>query len=246
MTDDAPTPSWQQIQNEFYDDPSKHSHLTFDARSLYARRLVDALAHEAAINASHTVLEVGAGAGRFTLHLVKKCAGVVALDTSQPLLDALVQVTPPGVHVEPLCASVFDLDEVIPDRQFDRICGFFILHHLPSHRELFTTLKHKLAPGGKLCFLEPNRANPLFLAQVMISREMTWKAEKGMFTFSASRTVRLLKEFGFANVTLHRCGFFPPQILDRFTAALSVEQTLESFAPLRRILPFVVITADRS
>lgn len=246
MTNHTPSPLWQDVQNEFYSDPSKHSHLAFDAGSTYARRLVDTLARVATIRPSHTVLEVGAGAGRFTLHLAPRCARVVALDTSQPLLDSLSRISPPGISVEPVCASVFDLDRVVPDRQFDRICGFFILHHLPSHQELFTILKHKLAPGGTICFLEPNRANPLFLAQVMISSEMTWKAEKGMFAFSATHTVRVLKDLGFANVRIHRCGFFPPHILDRFKVALSIERVLESFILIRRVLPFVVIAADRA
>ncbi len=236
---------WQEIQDEFYADPEKHQHLAFDEHSVYARDLTDHMVRGVPIGASDRVLEVGAGAGRFSLHFAHRCGALVALDTSEPLLTALKRESPPGLNLQVHCASVFDLPGDLGMHSVDVVCGFFILHHLPDHGRLFDLIGKSLRPGGRIGFLEPNRINPSFLVQVMVSREMTWKAEKGMFTFSATRTRKILRETGYADIRMERFGFFPPPILDRIPGLLSVQRGIERLAPLRRFLPFVLITARK-
>jgi 2-polyprenyl-3-methyl-5-hydroxy-6-metoxy-1,4-benzoquinol methylase len=236
---------WQKVQDEFYSSADKHTHLAFEPRSLYAQDLAAHMVRALALTGGEEVLEVGAGAGRFSLHFLSACKRLTALDTSRPLLDALDSEKPSGSPLEILCASVFDLPGAAGGRLYDRLCGFFILHHLPDHERLFRLFLNSVRPGGRIGFIEPNRANPSFLIQVMVSREMTWEAEKGMFTFSASDTRRILESLGFTNVRLHRFGFFPPQILDRFTGLYGLQRLVEKIPVVHRFLPFVLITAEK-
>ncbi len=234
---------WQTVQDSFYDGAEKHTHLAFDPGSTYAKDITGHLERTLALRPSDRVLEIGAGAGRFTLHLAPLCGPLVALDTSQPLLDALQKELPPGSTVSAACASAFDLPGQLGT--FDAICGFFILHHLPDHERLFRLIHAALKPGGRVAFVEPNRLNPSFLLQVMFSSEMQWEAEKGMFTFSARATRNILRTAGFSSITVKRFGLMPPQVLDRLPSMLPAQHALERIPLLRRVLPFSLIAAVR-
>ncbi|MDI6765888.1 MAG: methyltransferase domain-containing protein [Bacteroidota bacterium] len=239
------TDGWQDVQNEFYSDADQHSHLTFNRNSLYSKDLSDHLVEAARISPNDEVLEIGAGAGRFSIHLAKVCKHLVALDTSSALLDALKSQQSEKNNIDVLCASVFDLLDHFKKISLDVVCGFFILHHLPHHDKLFGLIKTVLKPGGRISFVEPNRMNPLFLAQAIFDPEMTWDAEKGMFKFSASKTVKILNELGFVNLKRERFGFFPPQVLDKFPSSMKIQNMIEKIILFRRILPFILITADK-
>jgi len=239
------TKKWQKVQDDFYIDAEKHKHLSFESESIYAKLLVNQMVRGLSLSYSDSILDIGAGAGRFTLHLAPFCKKIVALDTSQALLASLERQSAHGSNLQIKCASVFDLPLDFGPSSFDAVSGFFILHHLPDHIKLFKLIFETLKPGGRIGFLEPNRINPLFLLQVMFSREMTWEAERGMFTFSASSTIKILKDIGFVNPRIQRSGFFPPQLLDKVPGLPTLQKGIERFAPVRRLLPFVLINAQK-
>ena len=238
-------PEWQQTQDRYYADPARHRHLAYNPQSVYAKDLVSRMVAGLDLRREHRVLELGAGAGRFTLHLARHCGQLTALDTSSGMLEALAKQAPPNNGIETLCASIEELPARYRGDPFDAVCGFFILHHLPDRVRLMEAIRAVVKPGGRIAFLEPNRWNPLFLLQVAACPEMSWRAERGMFSFSASATLRLLERSGFEEIGLERFGFFPPQILDRVRGALPVQRFLERLWPLDRFLPFVLITATR-
>jgi len=239
------TEKWQKVQDDFYIDAEKHKHLAFEPKSIYAKLLTNSMVRGLSLLHTDSVLDIGAGAGRFTLHLAPFCKKIVALDTSQALLTTLECQSDRGTNIHIKCASVFDLPLDFGQSSFDAVSGFFILHHLPDHVKLFKLIFETLKPGGRMGFLEPNRLNPLFLFQVMFSREMTWEAERGMFTFSASSTIKTLQNVGFVNIRIQRSGFFPPQLLDKVPGFPTLQRGIERFAPVRRFLPFVLITAHK-
>jgi SAM-dependent methyltransferase len=242
---DAELKRLQSIQDEFYDAAELHTHLAFEPGSVYARDLVDQLRGEVAVTKDDTLLELGAGAGRFSLHLAPHSARLVALDTSRALLAALRAHAGDDPRIEPAQLNAFDLGTWRKERQFDVACGFFILHHLPRHAQLFELIAQALRPGGRVAFIEPNRWNPSFLLQVAFSPEMKWAAEKGMFTFSAQKTMQCLERAGFTRVRTRQFGFSPPQVLDRFPQLLPLQHKLERVPGLRRLLPFSLIAADK-
>ena len=53
------------------------------------------------------------------------------------------------------------------DRMLEIGAGFFLLHALPDVGQAIAKLMPLLAPEGRMAFVEPNRRNPLILAQVL-------------------------------------------------------------------------------
>ncbi len=104
-------------------------------------------------------LEVGAGTGYFSLHLLM--AGVVGdatcTDISPGMVDALRgNADRLGLQVE---ARVADA-EALPfaDESFDLVLGHAVLHHLPDLQQAFSEFFRVLRPGGVVVFAgEPSR-----------------------------------------------------------------------------------------
>ena len=238
--------SWQKTQATFYADPKKHTHLLFNPKSAYAKDLSDHMASALQLEGSENVLEIGCGAGRFSFHLSDHCGKLTGLDAASSFLDLLKSLSGLGKTIDTICGDIHNLSHLLPEAELDDICGFFILHHLEDHDRLFQSFYQALGRGGKVAFVEPNRFNPLFLLQVLFSPEMTWQAEKGMFSFSANRAADLLKKNGFTNIQCHSFGFFPPAILDFAPKPLlAFQKFLEEKKLFKKILPFTLLSGTK-
>ncbi|MGE4425981.1 MAG: class I SAM-dependent methyltransferase [Solirubrobacteraceae bacterium] len=104
-------------------------------------------------------LEIGAGTGYITLHLLR--AGVVgratATDISPGMVDALRgNAERLGLEV---VARVADAERLpFDDETFDLVCGHAVLHHIPDLDRAFAELHRVLRPGGVIVFAgEPSR-----------------------------------------------------------------------------------------
>ncbi|HIL81056.1 MAG TPA: class I SAM-dependent methyltransferase [Myxococcales bacterium] len=237
------------LQREFYAS-RPHGHLQPRFADAYSARLVARLAAEIGLDAQARVLEVGAGFGRFTFELLGHCKSVVALDLSEEALARLAEARDErGISADrcrPVCADLQQLEPGFLDGPFDFIVGFFILHHLPDYREAITRLAPCLGRPGRMAFVEPNRRNPLFLAQVAFCEDMTWAEEKGMFALGHRGVERACLAAGLKPRPTRRFGFFPPQIINRFAFAGRLEEGIERLRLLDPVLPFLVLGADSS
>jgi hypothetical protein len=72
---------------------------------------------------------------------------------------------------------------------------------------------------------------------------MPWREEKGMFLLSRKGVEAAYQGAGLRDVATGTFGFFPPQILNRFTAARGLEARLERASVLRPLLPFLLLSA---
>ena len=233
-------------QQKFYESRD-HDHLRPRGEDRYAAHLVETLARGIDLAGEDRVLELGAGFGRFTFPLLSHCASVVAVDLTQRVLDELdtakAELGISDARCRTLNSDVDAISRADLPGAVDCAVGFFILHHLPDFAHSIAQLRGLLPPGGRIAFVEPNRRNPLFVAQVIGCRDMTWRDEQGMFLLSARKVENAYRAAGFVDVQTRRFGFFPPQIVNRFESARALERRLEGSALLEPILPFLLCSA---
>ncbi len=104
-------------------------------------------------------LEIGAGTGYFTLHMLK--AGIVreavATDISPGMIEVLERnAATQGLQVEALVADAERLP--FEDESFDLVLGHAVLHHIPDLERAFSEFHRVLRPGGAILFAgEPSR-----------------------------------------------------------------------------------------
>ncbi|WP_205699231.1 class I SAM-dependent methyltransferase [Conexibacter sp. SYSU D00693] len=104
-------------------------------------------------------LEIGAGTGYFSLHLLQ--AGIVGQATATDISPGMVSVLEGnaarlGLDVE---TAVCDAERLpFPDESFDLVLGHAVLHHLPHLDQAFSEFLRVLRPGGRVVFAgEPSR-----------------------------------------------------------------------------------------
>lgn len=100
-------------------------------------------------NKSHSVLEIGAGTGRFTLEIAPLVKKVTAVDISELMLDCMTNkmVTKGISNVTQICGSFL---ETPFDEKFDLIISFSAIEYLKDNKALFIKISNLLAPGGHL------------------------------------------------------------------------------------------------
>ncbi len=104
-------------------------------------------------------LEIGAGTGYFSLHLLK--AGIVGeatcTDISPGMLETLqANADRLGLTVETVACDAERLP--FADDSFELVLGHAVLHHLPDLAQAFREFERVLTPGGRLFFAgEPSR-----------------------------------------------------------------------------------------
>ena len=98
-------------------------------------------------------LEIGAGTGYFTLHLL--AAGVVrdavATDISPGMVEVLeANADRMGLSVETAACAAEELP--FDDASFDVVLGHAVLHHIPDLPRAFAEMARVLRPGGTVLF----------------------------------------------------------------------------------------------
>jgi SAM-dependent methyltransferase len=237
-----------ELQRRFY-ARGTHAHLQPRDGDFYAAKLVDVAAQGMGIGPQDRVLEVGAGFGRFSFALLERCASLVAADLSERALATLDATrAAQGLAADRVATRCLDLSRFAAadlGESFRAIVGFFILHHLPDAADTIRRLAGALAPGGVLAFVEPNRRNPLFLAQVACCPDMSWAEERGMFRLRARSIEAAFHAAALEVLPTQRFGCFPPQLVNRFGWARAIETGVERARVFEPALPFLLLRARR-
>jgi tRNA (cmo5U34)-methyltransferase len=150
--------SIEEIRNRFDKDVERFSNLdtgqvaTIDA--VLSLELITAAAARIIPEAT-TILDVGCGAGNYTLKMLQKLPGLACtlVDLSMPMLkkaeERVREVTPATVQI--LQGDIRTL--VLPNQHFDIILAGAVLHHLRDDNDWETTFQklfNLLKPGGCL------------------------------------------------------------------------------------------------
>lgn len=238
------------LQKKYYSAEREHSYLRYRAEDLYAKNLISYLLNFIDIRQQNRILEIGAGAGRFTIHLVKAGFSVTCVDISETQLRRLREDSKKaGAPVDRLEMHYMPVEDISIDilgDRFDVIIGFFILHHLDIDNlgTYFSRFQKLLKPNGRICFLEPNRLNPLFIFQYLFQRDIEFRYEMGTFRLSRRLLKKGLLSTEYKDVTFKNFGFFPSQIINRFAFVLKLERLFEKIPILNRLLPFLLVRAE--
>jgi SAM-dependent methyltransferase len=144
------------------------------------------------------ILEVGSGEGANLTHLGGK-NGWVGIDFAREKL-AHARAHLPGLHFA--CADARHLP--FGSGTFDAVLIRDVLHHVPDRSAVLAECWRVLAWGGALGVIEPNRSNPMILAQALFVG-----AERAVLSSDEPRLRRDLANAGFCAVTTERAQPLP-------------------------------------
>jgi tRNA (cmo5U34)-methyltransferase len=147
-----------QIRQRFDNDVERFSNLeTGQSATIDAPLVLDLITAVAAAtnpDATH-VLDIGCGAGNYTLKLLEKLpdANVTLIDLSKPMLDRALQRIG-AVSRNNIAALQGDIRRLpLPDQHYDIIMAAAVFHHLRADAEweaVFGKCFAALRPGGSL------------------------------------------------------------------------------------------------
>lgn len=229
------------VQLEHYAGPGLVSPRMQPVDTVYVRRHVDRLVDELGLRPGMRVLDVGCGLGKFTriLHDVHGLH-VEGFDLSPPLLHRFGAERPDiPLHRGDLLRPPAELAG-----EYDAVVGFFMLHHLEDLQSAFAGARALVRPGGRVAFLEPNAACPLFWIQVTVTPGLTWRAERGILRMTRRRLTEALRAVGLIDVSHHTTGLLPPQLM-MAAGGIAVDDAVDRFDWLRAVRAFTVVSASR-
>ena len=207
----------------------------------YIRRHVQETIRFADIRPTDRVLEIGCGMGRYTIPLADAGIRIEGLDLSPFLLARLAEYA--GARKIPLHNADVWHPPAELEGQFDKVIGFFTLHHLHDLERCFASMARLVKPGGRVVFLEPNAYNVLYYLQVLLSPGITWEGDRGIVDMRRGRVFPAMKSAGLQNLTIHRFGFFPPFIANRSWGS-RLERIIVKVA-WNKVLPFQLFAGER-
>jgi len=106
------------------------------------------------------LLDLGCGAGENSVYFAKKGAHCVAADYSPKMVEVACQLAAAnGVQIQGRTMNAIALDS--PDNTFDFVYASNLLHHLPDPQTVIREMHRVLKPGGKACFWDPLKHNPI-------------------------------------------------------------------------------------
>ncbi|MBD1809807.1 class I SAM-dependent methyltransferase [Microcoleus sp. FACHB-SPT15] len=106
------------------------------------------------------LLDLGCGAGENSVYFAKQGARCVATDYSPGMVEVALQLAAAnGVEIEGRTANAMALD--FPDNTFDLVYASNLLHHIPDPKIALKEMHRVLKPGGKACFWDPLKHNPV-------------------------------------------------------------------------------------
>ena len=107
----------------------------------------EAILKQVPFDAQMTILDFGAGTGLISAQLAPRVGRIVAVDTSEAMLERLAAKPELQGKVEAVCQ---DITSEGLDRRFDRIVSAMAMHHVADTDRLIETFAEHLMPGGLL------------------------------------------------------------------------------------------------
>lgn len=222
----------EEIRHRFDHDVERFSRLETGQRATIDAQLVLELVARAAsthLRAGDTLLDLGCGAGNFTLRVLQEVKPLDChlADLSRPMLErALQRIEAAGV--ESITVHQADLRQLnFPEASIDCILAGAVLHHLRDEADwttVFSNLHRWLKPGGRLYVADLAVFDDPAIQQMMWNRYGEYletlggsESREKVFAYiekedsprSLSFQWELLRKVGFSRVdVLHRNSVF--------------------------------------
>jgi len=147
-----------EIRQRFDADVERFSNLETGQSATVAAPLAMALVAQAAAVTTplaRHVLDVGCGAGNYTLKLLERLPNidVTLIDLSQPMLNRATERVSRATsgRIETIQGDIREVE--LPDEHFDIVLAAAVLHHLRTDQEwrnVFASFHRALRPGGSV------------------------------------------------------------------------------------------------
>ena len=106
------------------------------------------------------LLDLGCGAGENSVYFALLGARCVATDYSPGMVEVALKLAEMnGVQIEGRTINAMTID--FPDNTFDIVYASNLLHHIPDPEMTLKEMHRVLKPGGKACFWDPLKHNPV-------------------------------------------------------------------------------------
>lgn len=147
--------SVDEIRRRFDADVERFSHLeTGQSATIDAPLAMELVAEAASLvtPGAEAILDIGCGAGNYTLRLLQRLPGlkVTLIDLSRPMLErAMARIGTQARAVQPLQGDMREIE--IGRDSFDIVLAAAVLHHLRDDtqwRHVFNKIYAALRPGG--------------------------------------------------------------------------------------------------
>jgi putative AdoMet-dependent methyltransferase len=103
------------------------------------------------LSESMSVMDFGAGTGLISAHIAPRVREIVALDTSQSMLDKLTEKPALAGKVRGKCHDILDAPL---SQKFDVIVSAMALHHVEDTERLITVFAEHLTEGGRIALAD--------------------------------------------------------------------------------------------
>jgi len=181
-----------------YDDEENH-HLCSLVRREAEEKITERI--EQLLHSSHSVMEIGAGTGRFTLTLSKMSNKVMAVDLSPRMLQILDHKIRSN-NISNIKIFQGNISQFRTKEQFDMICSFSSFEYIHDLVGLFQRIKPYLKKSGILYFTTSNSSLFRFFIQIgNAMRQGIW-----MHARSKRKMNKILKKSGFVPVEISTYG----------------------------------------
>lgn len=195
------------------------------------------------------VLEVGAGQGRFSFELAKYVSYLLATDISPNELNLLVKLQK-ITQANNISVEEIDVRKISKKHhnRYSAVAGFHVLHHIPkeSYPLVAKNLRSFLKNNGQMTFIEPNNLYPFHLVEMMITPDMKWEIEKGIYTNYIGSFRRACLAEGLIPTGNRKFGFFPPPFINKFPWIIKLDRIIERIPLFNEIFcPFVLLSFQK-
>jgi SAM-dependent methyltransferase len=136
------------------------------------------------------LLDLGCGAGENSVYFASKGADCVAADYSPGMVDvALHLAAANGVTIAGQVINAMAI--AFPDNSFDIVYAANLLHHIPEPAIALREMHRVVKPGGKVCFWDPLKHNPVINVYRRMATEVRTEDETPL-DIDIVKTVRSL------------------------------------------------------